>query len=157
MRFPIKTMPFPLSTSQTLMDVYSGDHQGEDCTLLATTSCTRPAAERRRATASWWESPTRDCPLIMRSSSPGVSLPSLRNKAGTWSCRVFLPWGQATCRGTWRHGQSDLADAKLAWIGTMGFALNKWLKKVPNEIIFIRRAIPPSSQGWDPSNLLCPL
>lgn len=136
--------------AQTLLGTLSGDHQGEDCTLLATTSCTSPAAERRRATASWWDSPTSDCPLIMRSSSPAVSLPSLRKQSGN----VELQGGPSLVPGSggaqwdvevWTTG--DLADAKLALIGAVLFAKRSGSERCPQEIIVTYRAISPPLQG----------
>lgn len=50
------------------------------CTLLATTSWTSPAVERRTSTASWWVRPTKDWLLIMSNSSPAWRRPSLKHK-----------------------------------------------------------------------------
>lgn len=128
-----KICPFHAACAWTLVGVCSGDHQGEDRTLLATTSCTRPAAERRRDTASWWDSPTSDWPLIMRSSSPAVSLPSLQKHRGN----TELQGGPSSVLGSggmqWdvEAWTSDLADAKLALISTVSFTQKKWLRKVP--------------------------
>lgn len=133
--------------TQALLDLDSGDHQGKDCTLLATTSCTRPAAERRRATASWWESPTSDCPLIMRSSSPAVSLPSLQKQSRITQLQGG-PSPVPDSSDTWWDMEAwttrDLSDAKLA----------SGSERHPQEIIFITRTISPFLQGWDPSGLL---
>ncbi len=69
---------FPIQWHTIIDIVWSWSAHKLKLTLLATTSCTSPAVDRRMATASWCESPTREWLFIISNSSPAFRRPSLK-------------------------------------------------------------------------------